>query len=88
MTANIAEGYGRYNFQEKLQFFRVARASLMELTDHLDSAALAAIADPDVMATLGDSCREVVRVLNGYIRYLHEKAKTRGVTVRESLATE
>lgn len=88
VTANIAEGYGRYNLQEKLQFFRVARASLMELTDHLDSAALAGITEPDTLASLEDSCREVVRVLNGYLRYLQEKAKTRGVTVRESISSD
>lgn len=34
-TANIAEGYGRYHYQEGIQFYRIARASLYELKDHL-----------------------------------------------------
>ena len=35
VTANIAEGYGRFHYQENIQFLRVARGSLYELKDHL-----------------------------------------------------
>jgi len=35
VTANIAEGHGRYHFQENIQFCRQARGSLYELIDHL-----------------------------------------------------
>ncbi|MCX7778661.1 MAG: four helix bundle protein [Patescibacteria group bacterium] len=32
--ANIAEGYGRFHFLEKIKFFYNARASLTEATEH------------------------------------------------------
>ena len=35
ITANIAEGHGRYHFQENIQFCRQARGSLTETLDHL-----------------------------------------------------
>jgi len=35
VTANIAEGYGRYHYQENIQFCRVSRGSLYEILDHL-----------------------------------------------------
>lgn len=35
VTANVAEGYGRYHHQEATQFYRIARASCYELKDHL-----------------------------------------------------
>jgi len=35
VTANISEGYGRYHFQEQIQYCRQARGSLFELKDHL-----------------------------------------------------
>ena len=35
VTANIAEGYGRFHYQENIQILRVARGSLYELKDHL-----------------------------------------------------
>ncbi len=34
VTNNIAEGYGRFNFQENIQFCRISRGSLYELIDH------------------------------------------------------
>lgn len=36
-TANIAEGYGRFHFQEGIQYYRISRGSLYELKDHLIS---------------------------------------------------
>ena len=35
VTANVAEGHGRYHFQENIQFCRQARGSLYELIEHL-----------------------------------------------------
>jgi four helix bundle protein len=35
VTANIAEGYGRFHYQENIQYNRQARGSLYELIDHL-----------------------------------------------------
>ncbi len=38
VSANIAEGHGRYHFQENIQFCRQSRGSLYELLDHLTVA--------------------------------------------------
>src|SRR5690625_2669965 len=38
ITANIAEGHGRYHYQENIQFCRQARGSLTETLDHLITA--------------------------------------------------
>ncbi len=35
VTNNIAEGYGRFNHQENIQFCRISRGSLYEVIDHL-----------------------------------------------------
>ena len=35
VTNNIAEGYGRFNYQENIQFCRISRGSLYEVIDHL-----------------------------------------------------
>lgn len=32
---NIAEGFGRFNYQENIQFCRMARGSLNETLDHM-----------------------------------------------------
>ena len=36
--SNVAEGYGRYNFQENIQFCRIARGSINEVLDQLYAA--------------------------------------------------
>ena len=38
ITENIAEGYGRFHYQEAIQFCRIARGSLMETYDPLSNA--------------------------------------------------
>ena len=35
ISNNIAEGFGRFHFQENIQFCRVARGSLTETLDHM-----------------------------------------------------
>src|ERR1700744_3464654 len=35
VTANIAEGHGRFHYQDNLKFCRNARGSLNEILDHL-----------------------------------------------------
>ena len=68
VTANIAEGYGRYSFQENIQFCRQSRASVYELRDHcitsLDSGYLSKEAFDELNAT----SISVIKLLNGYIR--------------------
>jgi four helix bundle protein len=38
VTANIAEGYGRYHFQENIQFCRQSGGSLCETFEHFITA--------------------------------------------------
>ncbi len=38
VTANIAEGFGRYSYQENIQFCRQSRGSVYEVRDHFTTA--------------------------------------------------
>ncbi len=69
-THNIAEGFGRYHFQENIQFCRISRGSLCELIDQLiTSRDEGLITDSDY-----EKGRELIdralALLNGYINYL------------------
>jgi len=72
-TANIAEGYGRYHFQENIQFCRQARGSLYELIDHVLVAEECGYLDPSLSAEVIDSIQQSIKLLNGYIRYLKSR---------------
>ncbi len=70
VTANIAEGYGRFHYQENIQYCRQARGSLYELMDHLSVALDENYIDEEIHRNIK---LEIVRLLNGYIKYLSNK---------------
>ena len=68
VTANLAEGYGRYSYQENVQFCRLSRGSLYELRDHLTSALDAGYIPKDKYEQLNGMTISAIRLVNGYIR--------------------
>lgn len=73
ITANIAEGHGRYHYQENIQFCRVSRGSINEVIDHLYTALDEKYISGKEFQQLYSQGREVEKVLNGYIGYLHKR---------------
>ena len=69
-AANIAEGYGRFHFQENIQFCRQSRGSLFELIDHVLVAEECKYIGFEEKDKLIDHTISAIRLLNGYIKYL------------------
>ena len=69
-TANIAEGYGRFHFQENIQFCRQSRGSLFELIDHILVAEECEYIGFEEKDELIEHIISAIRLLNGYIKYL------------------
>jgi len=72
-TACIAEGYGRFHYQENIQFCRQARGSLYEQIDHLDVALDCSYINSDFAENLIRQIKTTIRILNGYIKYLKQR---------------
>ena len=70
VTANIAEGYGRFHYQENIQFVRQARGSLFEVLDHLSVACDAGYLDKDSFQKYREHTLRAISLVNGFIRYL------------------
>ncbi len=70
IAANIAEGHGRHHHQENLQFCRQARGSLIETIEHINCAFDEGYVDIDGSALLRNEAENLLKLLNGYIRYL------------------
>lgn len=70
VTANIAEGFGRFHYQENIQFCRVARGSLAETLEHMITAYDEKYISSVTMKEINNDYRECLKQLNGYIRYL------------------
>ena len=78
-TANIAEGYGRFHFQENVQFCRISRGSMYEIQDHLMTCLDNEYIAKDKYENIWDLSKNAIRVLDGYIRYL-KKQQSRNLT--------
>jgi four helix bundle protein len=68
VTANLAEGYGRFGYQENAQMCRQARGSLYELRDHLTTCVDEGYLGPAEGERLDALIQSVTRLLNGYLR--------------------
>ena len=75
VTANLAEGYGRFHYAENIQFARQARGSLYEIIDHLTVAQEEKLISDETFTLVRESVLRAVLVVNGFIRYL-SKART------------
>ncbi|MDD5291026.1 MAG: four helix bundle protein [Patescibacteria group bacterium] len=73
IPSNIAEGYGRYNFQENIQFCRMARGSLVEILDQLHVALDENYINQEKFYNLYNEGRDVEGAINGYIGFLKEQ---------------
>ena len=75
IPANIAEGYGRYYFQDSVRFCYIARGSLEETFSHLTLAYKLEYLPDETYKSLTTEIQELRRMLNGYISYLKESKR-------------
>jgi four helix bundle protein len=76
VTANIAEGYGRFHYREGMQFYRIARGSLYELKDHLISCNDLESIDISLFERGIDLIEQAKATLNGFIIFVDTKQQT------------
>ena len=66
ITANIAEGYGRYSFQENINFCRISGGSTLEVLDHLYTASDQGYINQTEFNNLCHEGRAVEKAIKGY----------------------
>ena len=74
ITANIAEGYGRFHYRDNSKFISNARGSASEVLDHLITASDENLISENLLQqgrTLVNTCQ---RLLNGYMNYLKRQS--------------
>lgn len=70
VSANLAEGHGRFYYQENVRFCYIARGSLTETYTHLLLAHDLKYIPDELFTRLKSQIEELVRIINGYIAYL------------------
>ncbi|GAB4192886.1 MAG: four helix bundle protein [Calditrichia bacterium] len=73
ITANIAEGYGRFSYKDHIHFLIQARGSLYETYDHLIAAYKLKYITKSDFVILKRNFYDLIKVLNGYIKFIRSK---------------
>lgn len=73
LTNNIAEGHGRYHYQENIQFLRQSRGSLEGLIDDLNAYYDERYIREGETEKLKTEAYTVLKKINGYIAYLRKR---------------
>ena len=76
VPANIAEGFGRFHFQENIQFCCQARGSLFEILEHIICAYDNEFINEKEYQDYRNQIFNCIKILNGYIFYLKKAKET------------
>lgn len=68
ITSNIAEGFSRFSYKEKLQFFRISAGSTTELQNQLIIARDVGFLNINLFNALYSQSIKVLKIINGLIR--------------------
>ena len=75
ITANIAEGYGRFTYSDTRHFFIISRGSVTETMEHLATAYDENYITEKELKEAEEKCETVFRLLNGFIAWLDTSNK-------------
>ena len=73
VTANIAEGYGRYHYLDSLKFYSNARGSLNETLGHFINARVLEYVDQVYFEQLYNLTRQAEKALNGFMNHVRKQ---------------
>ena len=75
ISANIAEGFGRYNKKDKIRFYRISLGSLKESFDWNEKSKIRNLIDENQYDMILKSLSELPKYINQLIYYTNEKLK-------------
>jgi four helix bundle protein len=70
---NIAEGHGRFHYQDNIRFCIIARGSLSETLDHMIIAKDENMISEEVFNSFQSEYDQCLKLLNGYIQFIKRK---------------
>ena len=73
ISNNIAEGHGRWHYQENIQYCRVSRGSTEEIIDDLNICTDENYCNDMDLVSLKSEGYELIKDINSYIAYLKHK---------------
>ncbi len=75
ISANIAEGYGRYFYKESKQFYFCSRGSIQETKSWLSKCLRRKLIEPERCKSLIELCEKILLKLNAFIKFVRNSQK-------------
>ncbi len=75
ISANIAEGFGRYHKKDKIKFYRYSNGSLLESIDWIRKSEVRGLITKDQFDFIINHFNELPKELNQLIKYTNIKLK-------------
>lgn len=75
ISANIAEGFGRYSKKDKIKFYRYSNGSLLESIDWINKSLRRGLISQDEFEVINKSQQRLPLELNQLIKYTNIKLK-------------
>jgi four helix bundle protein len=72
ISANIAEGHGRYTYKDQLHFCIISRGSLSETYNHIIDAFDCKYITEQQLVEFEQELNELHKLLNGYISFIRK----------------
>lgn len=75
VTNNVAEGHGTWHYRHNISYLRRSRGSVNELLDDINTFQDESYFPKEHLDNLRADAKSVIRLINGYIRYLRQQLR-------------
>ena len=75
ISANIAEGFGRYHKKDKIKFYHYSRGSVLECIDWLEKSKVRNLITPGQYNELRNELEKLPKSINSLIKYTDQQLK-------------
>ena len=75
ISSNIAEGYGRYTYKEKIRYMHIPRGEASELKQLMIRSQKKGYLKEESLLFIDEKITELIKGINGYIKFLKNKNK-------------
>ncbi len=81
ISANIAEGYGRYYYRESKQFYFYSRGSIQETKAWVSKCERRKIVDENMCKELLKEADTILLKLNAFIKFIAQSQKAKSINI-------
>jgi four helix bundle protein len=78
ISANIAEGYGRFHYKENRNFCYFSRGSILETKNWLNKAQIRNLITVEQHTVLFENLQVIHHKLNAYMKFIGKQAQLKG----------